>query len=163
MVGLSAGRAGGARGDVVEAILLDGFRHGASVDGAASRQLLQRAHHDRRTVDGEEAPGGGSRVTEAEAVGSEGGVVARHERANLVGHCVHEVGDRDKRSFSPEQFARDVRDLRFFGRAQEIVLFGGQAVSSQLVPRRDAPHVGRNVPIFGQQLLRFEGPWHSNP
>src|SRR6478752_5783917 len=80
-------------GHIVQAVLLDRLRGEAAVDSALLGQRLQRAHHDRRTVDLEEPACCGARVREAEAVGSERREAVGHPRTDLVLHRVHEVAD----------------------------------------------------------------------
>jgi hypothetical protein len=45
---------------------------------------------------------------------------------------------------------------------QERVLVAGEPVAAQLVPRRDAPHVGLHAEVLHQQLLRLERPGHAH-
>src|SRR5665811_416751 len=96
-LGLAAGAARGARGDVEQPVLLGCLPCHRPVDLAALGQHLQRPDRDGGAVDVEEATGGCARVGETEAVGAERDEVPRHPWGDLVLNGAHVVGYRDDR------------------------------------------------------------------
>src|SRR6476620_1071123 len=159
---LAARVAGRAGRDVVELVLLGRPTRDVGVDLDVLGEQLQRPHRDRRAVDVEEAARRGAGVGEAEAVGAQRGVGARDPLADLVLDRPHVVGDRDDRPLGALEALRDPRlDRRAVG-GEELLLVGGEAVATQLVPRGHRPHVGRHAPVVGEQLLRLERPRHPD-
>ncbi|SBS70958.1 Arginase/agmatinase/formimionoglutamate hydrolase, arginase family [uncultured Microbacterium sp.] len=159
---LAAGVSARAGGHILQTVLLDRLRRQRAVHATFIGERLQRPHDEGRPVDLEEPACCGTGVGEAEPVGTERRVRARHPRPDLVLDGVHEVADRDDRALGVRELLRHVRRARLVERVQEVVLVGGQAVSAQLGPARHRPDVGHDTPVLAEQLLRLECPRHPD-
>ena len=148
----------------VEVVAADRLRDLLGLEIADRRQTVEDGDHDVGGVDLEVASQRGPRVREAVAVGTERRERPRHEARDLVGYRLHEVGDRDDRAFAVLRAARSTYATRgvssgcsrFHRSTLERVL------AEQLVARR-APHVGGDVVLVEQHLLRVERGEHRRP
>src|SRR5690606_23970851 len=120
MSGVATRAAGYAGGDVEQVVLLDGLPDEVAVDVAPVGERLQRPDRHRVRVDEDLTPRGRSGVGKAEAVGTEGVVLAGHPRPDGVLDLVLEVRRRHVRAAGVAQFRRHVRLAGLLLRVEEV-------------------------------------------
>src|SRR5207253_6549719 len=140
-----------------DAVFLDRVRHRLRLAFALVGERLQRGDGHEIAIDLEEVAQLGARVGAAEAVGAEHTVAAvfRDEGTDLVGKGFDVVGrcnDRSGRTLV--EALGDVGDARLGLRMQHVPAIGREAVAAQLGEARRAPYIGRDAPVFFEQLSR---------
>lgn len=92
----------------------------------------------------------GTRVRTTEAVGTQHGVVHRHEGADLVGEGAHVIRGGDGRALAAFQQLGDERLALFAFRVQAVPALGVEAVAAQFVEAGAGPDVGGDAEVLVQ-------------
>ena len=121
------------------------------------RSAVSVAKHDERGVDLEEVAQRRAALAAAEAVGAEQVQRPRQPAVDAAGQHLHVVGGGDEDA----RLARRAPAVTYgtfgrLGRVQHVPALGAEAVAIQLGVAGDAPHVGGDVVLLAEDLLRLE-------
>ena len=134
--------------------LLDCLGHKGALDlPLLSQRIKGRNHHGLR-VHLKEPPKPRARVAAAKAVRAESHQTSGDPRRDLIGNKAHKIGHRDERALLFCEQGLDIGFLRRLGWMQHVPAFAAEGVSAKLLVIRRAPHVGGDVVLLFENLLR---------